>query len=341
MRLPAVHGFPTTQKNKQEETMLRRDFIAVMLATGFSTSPGWALAGGKPIRIIVPFAPGGSADMIPRMVAPAVAEALDQAVIIENKAGGGGSIGAGLVGRAQADGLTLGVATVSTHCIYPAVAQTAPYDPLKDFACVSNLARVPNVISVHPSVAASTMQEFVALMRESKSRLSFGSPGVGSLGHMMGELLMQQTGGKMLHVPYRGAGLALQDVLAGQVQVLCDNLPASLPHIKSGKLRALAVAWPSRVAQLASVPTFAEVGMPELNAPAWFGLVAPARVPAATVDRLQKAVAKAVARPETRSNIESVGADPLGGTAESFAEEMRAEYLKWKRVAAAAKISLA
>lgn len=320
--------------------MHRRDFIGAVLASGLGSASGWALGMDKPIRFIVPFAPGGSGDLIPRMVAPVVSANLGQPVVIENRSGGGGSIGASFVSRAQPDGLTIGVATVSTHCIYPAVARTAPYDPLKDFVCISNLARVPNVISVHPSVPAANMQEFVALIRDPGSKLGFGSPGVGSLGHMMGELLMQQTGGHMLHVPYRGAGLALQDALAGQVQVLCDNLPASLPHIRSGKLRALAVAWPTRVAQLPSVPTFAEVGVPDLNAPAWFGLVAPARIDSASVDRLQKAVASAVARPETRANIEAVGAEPVGGTGQAFADEMRAEYLKWKRVAATARISL-
>lgn len=320
--------------------MQRRRFCGAMIAGGFGAYIAPSFAMERPIRFVVPFAPGGSGDMIPRMVAPSISELLGQPVIIENKAGGGGSIGANYVSRSSPDGLTIGVATVSTHCIFPAVSKSAPYDPLKDFVYVSNLARVPNVVSVHPSVPASNMREFIALIRDPKSNLSFGSPGVGSLGHMMGELLMQQTGGRMLHVPYRGAGLALQDAVAGQVQVLCDNLPASLPHIKSGKLRALAVAWPSRVTQLASIPTFGELGMADLNGPSWFGLVAPARTSSAVVDRLQKAVAKALARPEVRQNIESTGAEPVGGTAMAFSEDVRAEYAKWKRVAEIGKISL-
>ncbi len=320
--------------------MKRRHLIAAAGACCVAAPNVYSQGTEKAIRFVVPFAPGGSADLIPRMVAPIIAEILRQPIIVENRSGAGGSIGSAQTARSAPDGLTFGIATVSTHGIYPAVAKAPPYDPLKDFVCVSNLALVPNVVSVHPSVAASDIREFMALTRNPRSPLDFGSPGIGSLGHMMGELYKQATQSYLLHIPYRGAGPALQDTLAGQVRVLFDNLPASLPHIKAGKLRALAVAWPSRVSQLPAIPTFAEAGLPTLNDPAWFGLVAPAGTPAATVQRMQQAVAAAMERPDVRTRIEEVGAVALGGTSEVFAQEMRKELAKWKRVASQGNINL-
>ncbi|SDE73233.1 Tripartite-type tricarboxylate transporter, receptor component TctC [Variovorax sp. CF079] len=318
--------------------MQRRQLIAAAAASCLAVPS--VRAQEKALRIVVPFAPGGSGDLIPRMVAPVLSELLRQPVIVENRSGVGGSLGANHVARSAPDGFTLGVATVSTHGIYPAVMKHAPYDPLKDFVAVSNLARVPNVVSVHPAVAAKDMREFVALARDPKSYLEYGSPGVGSLGHMMGELFKQATGVYMLHIPYRGAGPALADAMAGQIKVLFDNLPASLPHVRSGRLRALAVAWPARLPHLPSVPTFSESGLPAVNDPAWFGLVAPAGTPPGTVQRLQQAVAAALARPELRTRIEELGAVPLGNSSEVFAQELQAEFAKWQRVAKAGGISL-
>lgn len=257
--------------------MKRRHFIqacALSLAAASRVQ-----AQDRVIRIVVPFAPGGSADLIPRLIAGALAERLGQSVIVENRPGAGGAVGALHVSRAAPDGLTLGVATVSTHAIQPAVSARPGYQPLRDFSPISNLADVPNIVSINPRLPAANLVEFVALARRKDGELMFGSPGVGSLGHMMGELLAQTTGARLRHVPYRGAGPALQDAIAGHVDVLCDNLPASLPHVQGGRLRALAVAWPGRVAQLPDVPTFAEAGIPALNDPAWFGLVGPAGMP--------------------------------------------------------------
>jgi tripartite-type tricarboxylate transporter receptor subunit TctC len=318
--------------------MKRRQFVVTAAASCLAAP--YVRAQDKPIRIVVPFAPGGSGDLIPRMIAPGMSEFLKQPVIVENRAGAGGSLGANYVAKSAPDGLTIGVATVSTHGIYPAVMTKAPYDPLKDFLPIANLARVPNVVSVHPSVPAKDMREFIALARNPKSYLDYGSPGVGSLGHMMGELFKQATQGYMLHIPYRGAGPALQDTLAGQIKVLFDNLPASLPHIKAGRLRALAVAWPTRLVQLPDVPTFAEAGLPTVNGPAWFGLVAPMGTSVAVIQKLQQAAAASIARPELRARIEDLGAVPLGNAPAAFAEEIRAEFSKWQRVAKLGKISL-
>ncbi len=312
----------------------------VLTAAASAVALPRAFAQSRPIRIVVPFAPGGSGDIIPRTIAPFMSEFLKQTVVVENLSGGGGSIGASHVAKAAPDGLTIGVATVSTHGIHPAVMKRPAYDSLRDFVPISNIARVPNVISVHPSVPAKDIKEVIQFIQNPKSNLDYGSPGVGSLGHMMGELFKQSTKGWMTHIPYRGGGPALADTVAGHVKALCDNLPNSLPHIKSGKLRALAVAWPTRTTQLPDVPTFAEVGLEVLNGPAWFGLVAPKGTPPQLVMQLQQAVAAAVAHPMARARIEELGSVPLGSTSEEFGNDLRNELAKWKEVARVAKISL-
>ena len=288
--------------------MKRRSFIKAC-AVSMAAAPVVRAGQDRVIRIIVPFAPGGSADLIPRLVAQAMAESLGDTVIVENKAGAGGAVGTLYVSRSAPDGLTLGVATVSTHAIQPAVMARPGYHPLRDFSPISNLADVPNIISINPKVPAGDMAAFIALAKRADQDLMFGSPGVGSLGHMMGELFVQATGARLRHVPYRGAGPALQDAIAGHVTVLCDNLPASLPHVQAGRLRGLAVAWPGRVAQLPDVPTFAQAGIAVLNDPAWFGLVGPAGMAPAQVARLQGAVAAALGRPEVAARIAELGAE--------------------------------
>ncbi|MGS1109886.1 Bug family tripartite tricarboxylate transporter substrate binding protein [Achromobacter anxifer] len=319
--------------------MKRRCFLKVC-AVSMAAAPVVARSQDRIIRIVVPFAPGGSGDLIPRIVAPAMSERLGMTVIVENRAGAGGVIGATYVARAPADGLTLGVATVSTHAIQPAVLAKPPYDPLKDFAPISNLARVPNVISINPGLPAQDMAEFIKLAKQRGGDITYGSPGVGSLGHMMGELFAQATGAAMRHIPYRGAGPALQDAIAGHVDVLCDNLPASLPHIQGKRLRALAVAWPGRVEQLPDVPTFAQVGVQALNDPAWFGLVAPAGTPAEFVQRVSEAAAVALKHPEVAGRIRQLGAVPQGGQPEAYVADIQSELDKWRRVASAGNISL-
>src|SRR4051812_30963450 len=259
-----------------------------------------AIQAQKPITLIIPFPPGGSTDIVGRIAAEGLAKELGQPVVVDNRGGAGGAIGARAVAEASPDGYTLGIATVSTHVVNPVVRGAAlGYDALKDFTYVSQIAAVPNVVSIHPSVPAANMVEFIAYLKSHPGKLNFGTPGNGSLGHMIGETFKFAAKVDMVHVPYKGAGPALTDTLAGQVQVLFDNLPSSLPHIQAGKLRALAVASDKRVAALADVPTFAEAGLPLVNDPSWFGLVAPARLPADFAAHVHAALGRALKQPET------------------------------------------
>src|SRR5690606_26198472 len=210
----------------------------------------------KPVRLIVPFPPGGTTDIVGRLVADKLGAGWGQPVVVENHAGAGGSIGSAAIASAAPDGYTLGIATVSTHGINPAIYKNLPFDAQKDFQPITNLAAVPNVMSTHPSVPAEDMASFIALAKKDPGKITYASAGNGSVSHMMGELFKMASGVDLLHVPYRGVGPALNDTLAGQVNVLFDNLPSSLPHIQAGKLRALAVAAPQRVAALPDVPTF-------------------------------------------------------------------------------------
>lgn len=273
----------------------------------------------RPVTLIIPFPPGGSTDIVGRIVADGMARELGQPVMIDNRGGAGGAIGAKAIADAAPDGYTLGVATVSTHVVSPVVrGELLRYDPLKDFTLISQIAAVPNVVSIHPSVPARDMREFLDHLKRNPGKLNFGTPGTGSLGHLIGETFKYAARVDMTHVPYRGAGPALNDTLAGQVQVLFDNLPSSLPYIQAGKLRALAVASDKRVASLPDIPTFAEIGLPLVNDPSWFGLVGPASLAAEIAKRLHAALVKALKQPETFKRLEAVAATPVGNTADEF-----------------------
>jgi len=289
---------------------------------------------GRAITLIIPFPPGGSTDIVGRIAADGLAKELGQAVVVDNRGGAGGAIGARAIADAAPDGYTLGLATVSTHVVNPVVRGAAlGYDALKDFTLLSQIAAVPNVVSVHPSVPAKNMNEFVLFLRNNPGKLNFGTPGSGSLGHLIGETFKHAAKVDMVHVPYKGAGPALNDTLAGQVQVLFDNLPSSLPHIQTGKLRALAVASEKRVAALPDVPTFAEVSLPQMNDPSWFGLIGPARLPDAVVTRVRDALVRSLRQPETVKRLDAVAATAIGNTPDQFRETVAASIEASRRVA--------
>jgi len=288
----------------------------------------------KAVTLIIPFPPGGSTDIVGRIAAEGLAKELGQPFVIDNRGGAAGAIGAKAIADAAPDGYTLGLATVSTHVVNPVVRGAAlGYDALKDFTYVSQIAAVPNVVSVHPSVPAKNMNEFVLYLKSNPGRLNFGTPGNGSLGHLTGETFKFAAGVDIVHVPYKGAGPALNDTLAGQVQVLFDNLPSSLPHIQAGRLRALAVASEKRVASLPEVPTFAEAGLPLLNDPSWFGLIGPARLPPAIVSRVGDALARAVRQPETTARLEVIAASPIANSADQFRAAVAAGIEASRRIA--------
>jgi len=327
--------------------MHRRNLILALCLAGATTlAPGAAGIAhaqdypAKPIRLIVPFPPGGTTDIVGRLVADKLGAELGQTVVVENRAGAGGSIGSGAIASAAADGYTLGLATVSTHGINPAIYKSLPFDALKDFAPITNLAAVPNVMSVHPSVPAQDIQAFVALAGKEPGKITYASAGNGSVSHMMGELFKMASGTDLLHVPYRGVGPALNDTLAGQVDVLFDNLPSSLPHIQAGKLRALAVAAPARVASLPDVPTFAEAGLAEVNDSSWFGLVAPAGIPDSVKDKVHKAAVAALADPAVKERLNQLGAEPVGNTPDEFARQIADTIERNAAIAKKANISI-
>ena len=294
----------------------------------------------KTIRLIVPFAAGGTTDIVARIVADQLGKELGQVVIIENRGGGGGSVGANEVAKATPDGYTLGVATVSTMAVNPAANPRIPYNNLTDFIPVTNFVTVPNILAVHPSVPAKDIKEFIALLKKNPGKYSFASSGTAGISHMMGELFLAASGTDMVHIPYRGAGPAITDVLGGQVPVLFDNLPSSKSHIDAGKFRLLAVAAPKRLPAYPNVPTFAEIGMKEVNDPAWYGLDAPARTPKEIIDKLYAAAVKAVNNPATKEKLAQQGADPLANTPAEFAAQIRPEYEKMRVIVVSKGIKL-
>lgn len=279
------------------------------------------------IRVIVPFAPGGSTDIVTRIVTREMGEILGQPMVVENKAGAGGAIGAAEAARAKPDGYTLSIATISTLAVNPACRpDDLPYKPLEDFIPVTNFANLPNVIEVNPKFPAANFKEFVAELKKNPGTYTYGSSGTCSVLHLFGEAFKQSTDTDVIHVPYRGAGPAVTDAVGGQINIMFDNLPSSMAQIQGGNLRALAISWPERLALLPDVPTLAEEGYPELNSPAWYGLLAPKGTPDAIVQKLHAAAAEALKKPAVIEALAKQGASPSGNTPEEFGKEIKEQF---------------
>lgn len=294
----------------------------------------------RPIKLIVPFAPSGSTDLAARLIAEFAARELGQPIVVENKAGAGGSLGMELVAKSRADGYTLGMATMSTHGSNAAAyGSRMKYDPVKDFAPVSNVATVPSVFAVNASFPAKTMQEFIALAKAHPGQYTFASPGTGSLGHANVEHFSTLAKIQLLHVPYKGAGMALNDAVAGQVNGITDNLPSALPHIKSGRLRALAVLSETRSPLLPEVPTYGDLGFREMGAGGWFGVVAPAGTPVAVVNRLNQAIHAAMKHPDFIKKMDEADATLIPGTPAQFGVQIQQALDRYARVAKVARLT--
>lgn len=320
--------------------MKRRQALVFACALGASTL---ALAQNYPNKVIklqVPFAPGGTTDVVARIIADPLGKALGQSVIVENKAGGGGSIGAAETARAAPDGYNLGVATVSSMAANPAINPRIPYNPVTDFTPIINIAATPNVLAVHPSFPAKDYKTFIEAVRKAPGKYSHASSGTGTILHLQMELFKDQTRTFITHIPYRGSGPALNDAVSGQVEMIFDNLPSALPFIQAGKLVPIAVAAPRRLEQLPNVPTFKEVGLEPVNRMAFFGIIGPRGLPKEVVDKVSAGVRKSLEDPVLRKRIEGTGSLIVANQPEQFAAQIKSEFEVYKQVVDSRKLKL-
>ena len=318
--------------------------LAAALVGGSLLSLAMSAAGEgyptKPIELQVPFAPGGTTDIVARVISEPLTKALGQPVVVVNKAGGGGIVGALDTVRAAPDGYKLGIATVSTTASNPAINPKTPYDPIADFTPIINLAATPNVIAVNPSFPAKNYAEFVAELKRNPGKYSYSSSGTGGIGHMLMELYKSLSGTFVTHIPYRGAGPALNDAVSGQVPMIFDNLPSALPFIKAGRLVPIVVAAPQRLKELPNVPTFKEVGLEPVNRMAYYGILGPKDLPKDVVNKINAAARQSLNDPATRTRIEDTGSLIIGNSPEEFAAQIKAEFAVYKDVVAKQKLSL-
>ncbi|MBK6649666.1 MAG: tripartite tricarboxylate transporter substrate binding protein [Betaproteobacteria bacterium] len=321
---------------------IRRTFMAALFVAIGLTTPllhaqtTWP---NKPVRIVVPFAPGGTTDILARAMAPELAKAFGQSFVVENRAGAAGNLGADIVAKSAPDGYTLLMGTVGTHGINKALYEKMPYDPVKDFAPITLIAGVPNVMAMNADKARinniNTVQDFIQYAKRNPGRINMASSGSGTSIHLAGEMFKSMTGVFMTHIPYRGSGPALLDLVGGNIDIMFDNLPSAIPHIKAGKLKALAVTSAQRSSALSETPTVEQAGGPALKgyeASSWFGLLAPANTPADIVNRIQVEAAKSLSSPAIREKLLAQGAIPGGNTPAEFAKMIDAEIAKWATV---------
>ncbi|WP_370627893.1 tripartite tricarboxylate transporter substrate binding protein BugE [Acidovorax sp. sif0715] len=323
--------------------MQRRAMLAAAAGLSLVDLPAVAQASNwpsKPIKLVVPFAAGGTTDLVARVVAEPLGRLLGQPVIVDNRGGGGGTIGAAETARAAPDGYSLGIATVSTVATNPAVNAKTPYNPLADFTPIINLAATPSVIAVTKGFPASELKAAIAELKRSPGKYSYSSSGQGGIQHLMMEMFKAASGTAIVHIPYRGAGPALTDTVAGQVAMTLDQLPSALPFIKGGQLVPLVVAAPRRLEALPQVPTFAEAGMPSLNRMAFYGVVGPKNLPREIVTAVNSALVKVLADPSVKKRIEDTGSFVVANTPEAFAEQIREEFRVYKDVVVRQKITL-
>jgi tripartite-type tricarboxylate transporter receptor subunit TctC len=324
---------------RKQTTMSRQTLFALslLLAAGAATAQAYP---SKVIKLQVPFAPGGTTDIIARTISDALGKALGQSVIVENKAGGGGVVGANETAKAAPDGYSLGMATVSTTAANPAINAKIPYNPLTDFTPIINIAATPNVIAVHPGFPAKDYKGFLAELKKNPGKYSYSSSGTGGIGHLQMELYKNLSGTFVTHIPYRGAGPALNDTVAGQVSMTFDNMPSSFPFIQSGRLIPIVVAAPQRMAQLPNVPTFKEVGLEPVNRMAYYGIYGPKGLSKEVVDKINAGVRKALEDPAVKKRIEDTGSIIIANTPEQFAAQIKAEFEIYKKVVESAKLKL-
>jgi tripartite-type tricarboxylate transporter receptor subunit TctC len=314
------------------KTLLRAAALTLFVLTGTSEGAPAQTYPDKPIRLVVPFSAGGTTDILARAVGQKLGEHLGQQVVVDNKPGAGGNIGSDIVAKSAPDGYTLVMGTVGTHAINASLYKKMPYDHIKDFVPVSLVALVPNILVVHPSVPANSVKELIAYAKANPGKLNFASSGNGTSIHLSGELFKTTAGVEMTHVPYKGSAPAVTDLLGGQVQLMFDNMPSALPHVKAGKLKALGVTTAKRFPAAPDIPTIAEAGVPGYEASSWFGVLAPAGTPKEIVNKLSSEIAKILQTPEIKERLLSQGAEPVGNTPDQFTAFIKAETAKWAKV---------
>ena len=318
-------------------SLTRRRSLQTLAATALfalGAAPAMAQAPypSKPITMVVPFSAGGTTDILARVVGQALSTELGQSIIIDNRPGAGGNIGGQAAARAAGDGYTLFMGTVGTHAINEALYKKMPFDPVKDFAPLTRVANVPNLLVAHPSQPFKTVKEMMTYAKANPGKLNFGSSGSGSSIHLSGELFKSMTHLDMVHVPYKGSAPAITDLLGNQIAIMFDNMPSAIQHVRSGKLRPIAVTTAKRSPELPDIPTIAEAGVPGYEAMSWFGLFAPAATPKPVLDMLNAALVKVLNQPDVKKKIAEQGGDVVAETPEQFAAFIKAETAKWGKV---------